>query len=52
MATRKKDIEQVNGSLSKYDTDTVKEAKQDDIKIDRDNLEVFINGVRYVREAG
>lgn len=52
MASRKKDIEQVNGSLSKYDSNVIKESKQDDIKIDRDNLEVFINGVRYVREAG
>lgn len=51
MATRKKDIEQVNGSLSKYDATTIKEATQDDIKVDRDNLEVFINGVRYVRDT-
>lgn len=47
MASRKKSIEQVNGSLDKYDGDR---AKKDEIVVSKDNIEVIINGVRYVPE--
>ncbi|WP_446452844.1 hypothetical protein [Tuanshanicoccus yangjingiae] len=38
----------MNGSLDKYDALVVKDAKQDVIEVKCDNLEVLINGGRYV----
>lgn len=50
LASRKKSIEQVNGSLDKYDGLVVKTTKSDEIVVSKENVEVIINGVRYVPE--
>lgn len=47
MASRKKSIEQVNGPLERFDVGVVN-AKKDEIQVERENLNVIINGVRYV----